>query len=92
VTDAELRNLLQDCLHVWSMKGEVIATEHCLSVRTAAMTCEIRRGSPPARWFLQTPTRTRPAPSITALLSALRRALGGDPRAALRIGAQGPVG
>ena len=45
-------------------------------------TWRITPGPPPTRWFLQTPERAaagraaRPAPSITALLSALRAALG----------------
>lgn len=51
----------------------------------------------PVRWLLQTPPRRaadrarRAAPSIGALLSALRNALGAERGVALRIGAGGPV-
>jgi hypothetical protein len=38
--------------------------------------CVVRRGEAPVRWVLETPERTRPVPSVVALLSALRRALG----------------
>ncbi|MCW3474267.1 hypothetical protein [Limobrevibacterium gyesilva] len=91
-TDAELRGLLLDCLRLWDIAGAVTATADGLRVETATAACTIRRGPAPTRWFLATPTRTRPSPSIVALLSALRRALGADPGIRARIGAGAGIG
>ncbi len=89
MTDAELRSLLVDCLTLWSIDGDIIAAEDGLRITTAMLTCDIRSGPPPTRWFLRTAARTRPAPSITALLSALRRALDAEAGRGLRVGAPG---
>jgi hypothetical protein len=95
VTVAELRNLLGDCLVLWGVSARlepvldgvaVHAPDGCYRVQQAPE--ELR----PARWFLLTPERAaanRPArsmPSVVALLSALRNALGADGGARLRVG------
>jgi len=85
MTNAELSSLLADCLALWSIQGKITATATGLRITTPALTCSISPGPPPTRWFLQTPTRTRPSPSITALLSALRRALEAEPGPRLRV-------
>ena len=86
MTDAELRSLLLDCLKLWGVAGSVTAGGDGLLIATTAARCVVRRGAAPARWLLETPVRRRPVPSIVALLSALRRALGVDGGAGLRIG------
>jgi hypothetical protein len=86
VTDAELRSLLLDCLKLWGVAGSVTAGAEGLLIATAAARCVVRRGAAPTRWFIETPARRRPVPSIVALLSALRRALGADGGARLRVG------
>lgn len=96
MTDAELRALLLDCLALWGLKGRVEAVESGMQISVGTMTLGVERAPVdmrPVRWLLQTPERraaNRPAraiPSIVALLSALRNALGGNAGAALRIGA-----
>ena len=86
ISDAALRNLLQDCLALWGIAGSVEAGPDGLDIVTAAARCGIRRGPAPTRWFLATPSRTRPVPSITVLLSGLRNALGATPAGRARIG------
>ena len=95
MTDAELRNLLADCLTLWRIEARVVAGDVGVDVRTATETFTIQRADPglrPARWLLHTPTRRaagrppRMAPAIGALLSALRNALGADRGTSLRIG------
>jgi hypothetical protein len=86
VTDAELRALLLDCLKLWGLAGSVTAGGDGLLITTETTSCAVRRGAAPARWWLETPARRRPAASVVALLSALRHALGGDGGARLRIG------
>ncbi len=86
MTDAELRSLLLDCLKLWGVAGSVTAGDDGLLIATDAGSCVVRRGAAPARWFIETPARRRPAPSIVALLSALRRALGAEGGARLRVG------
>jgi hypothetical protein len=98
MTDAELRNLLQDCLTLWGVAGRVALSEAGMEVRTADGSFIVERAAPdlrPVRWRLQTPARRatgrppRAAPAIGALLSALRNALGAERGMSLRIGAGG---
>jgi hypothetical protein len=94
VTDAELRSLLLDCLKLWDVSGSVTVTEEDVSVHTDQGDFAVTRASAdlaPVRWFYQTPERRaanrppRAAPSIVALLSALRNAMGGAGGQFLRI-------
>jgi hypothetical protein len=96
LSDAELRALLLDCLNLWGVQGRVAAVEDGLAVSAAEGRFLVQRAGPdlrPVRWFLQTPERAqagRPAraiPSIPALLTALRNALGAEQGNKLRIGA-----
>lgn len=96
MSDAELRALLMDCLSLWGVQGRVEAVEDGIVVSAADGGFMVQRAGPdlrPVRWFLQTPERARvgqPAraiPSIPALLTALRNALGAEQGNKLRIGA-----
>lgn len=87
ITDAELRNLLTDCLNLWDVPGRVTAEPEGLVITTADASCLVRRGPSPTRWFLTAGTRTRPVPSVPALLSAVRRALGLPAGIRARVGA-----
>jgi hypothetical protein len=100
VTDAELRGLLIDCLTLWRIDGRVVAGDVGMEVRTMDGVFVVQRadlGLHPVRWLLDTPPRraasrpARVAPSIGALLSALRNAVGADRGVSLRIGIGGPV-
>ena len=81
MTQTELSALLRDCLKLWEAEGRVTAQAGGLMIIRAEGRYTITRGPVPTRWFLQTPARAasgrpaRPAPSITALLTALRAAL-----------------
>lgn len=95
VTDAQLRSLLLDCLNLWEVRGKVTAHDSGLAIETAVGVFTVARADPglrPLRWFYQTPERAaaqrppRPAPSIVALLSALRNAMEGTGGDRLRIG------
>lgn len=74
-TNAELRALLLDCLKLWEIQGRVEASEDGLVI-TAGTSVRVRPGPAPTRWFITHAARTRPVPSVVALLSAVRRALG----------------
>jgi hypothetical protein len=96
VTNSELRALLVDCLKVWGVQGRVMADGDGVTVGTDDGDFVLQRAAPemhPARWLLQTPSRRaanrppRAAPSIVALLIALRNALGAEAGNRLRIGA-----
>jgi len=98
MTDAELRNLLTDCLALWRIDARVAPGAAGMDIRTATETFSVQRADPdlrPARWLLHTPARRaagrppRMAPAIGALLSALRNALGAERGVSLRIGAGG---
>ncbi len=91
MTDAQLRALLLDCLKLWDVPGKVVAHDDGLAIDVGVGRFTITRADPelrPLRWFYQTPQRQaaqrppRAAPSIVALLSALRHALqsAGDTR------------
>jgi hypothetical protein len=95
MTDAQLRSLLLDCLKLWEVTGTVTARDDGLAIETPVGQFTVARADPdlrPLRWFYQTPERQaarrppRAAPSIVALLSALRNALGGTGGDRLRIG------
>ncbi|WP_428489220.1 hypothetical protein [Rhodopila sp.] len=95
MTDAQLRGLLLDCLKLWEIGGTVSAGVGGLVVETPNGRFTVRRADPglrPARWFYQTPWRAaagrpdRAAPSIVALLSALRNAMEGTGGDRLRVG------
>jgi hypothetical protein len=95
MTDAQLRSLLLDCLKLWEVKGRVTVRDTDLAIETPGGTFTVARAASdlrPLRWFYQTPERAaasrppRPAPSIVALLSALRNAMEGTGGDRLRIG------
>jgi hypothetical protein len=95
ITDAQLRSLLLDCLTLWDVKGKVTAIHDGIAVETAQGVFTIARADAdlhPVRWLYQTPQRAaarrppRAAPSIVALLSALRNAMEGSGGDRLRIG------
>ncbi len=98
MTDSELHGLLTDCLTLWGIKGRVAVGDDGMEIQTKDGVYFVRRAAPdlrPARWLLQTPSRRtagrppRAVPSIGALLSALRNALGAAPGARLRIATEG---
>ncbi len=96
MTDAELRALLLDCVALWGIEAKVAVGDEGMEIATGDGVWLVQRASSemrPVRWLLQTPERRaanrppRAVPSVVALLSALRNALGGDAGAALRVGA-----
>ena len=96
MTDAELRSLLVDCVALWGVKGRVAAGEEGMGITTDAGTFLVQHASPdmrPVRWLLHTPERRaagrppRAVPSVVALLTALRNALGAERGNRVRIGA-----
>ncbi|HVZ09277.1 hypothetical protein [Rhodopila sp.] len=95
MTDAQLRALLLDCLVLWEVPGQVTVRSADIAIECGAGTFLVTRADPamrPVRWFYQTPERMaagrppRPVPSVVALLSALRNAMGGAGGDRLRIG------
>jgi hypothetical protein len=95
VTDAQLRVLLLDCLKLWAVKGTVTVRDTDIAIETVGGVFSVARAAAdlrPLRWFYQTPERAaagrppRAAPSIVALLSALRNAMEGAGGDRLRIG------
>jgi hypothetical protein len=100
MTEAELRGLLIDCLTLWGVDGRVAVGEAGMEIRTMVGVFVVQYAPAdmhPVRWLLQSPPRRaagrppRAAPSIGALLSALRNALGAERGVSLRIGAGGVV-
>jgi hypothetical protein len=91
MTDAELRALLLDCLSLWGLKGRVEAHDAGMQITVDTTALRIERAAAdmrPVRWLLHRPSRApRVAPSIGALLTALRNALGAESGNKLRIGA-----
>lgn len=99
MTQAELRALLIECAALWGIDAKVAVGSAGITITANDATYEVEPAPAdlrPVRWLLQTPERraaNRPAravPSIVALLSALRNALGGDAGSSVRIGAQRP--
>lgn len=95
MSDAELRALLLDGLKLWDVAGTVTVRDADVAIETADGVFAVSRAEAdmrPVRWFYQTPERAgagrppRAAPSIVALLSALRNALGGTGGDRLRVG------
>ena len=90
MTDAELRALLLDCLSLWDLKGRVDALDTGIQIIVDTSTLRVERAPgdmQPLRWLLHRPNRPpRVAPSIGALLTALRNALGAEGGNKLRIG------
>jgi hypothetical protein len=95
VTDAQLRSLLLDCLKLWAVHGTVVVRDADVAIETSEGCFTIARADQdlhPVRWFYQTPERAaarrppRAAPSIVALLSALRNAMAGAGGDRLRVG------
>ena len=82
MTPGDLRALLRDALRLWDIQARVTVEPDHIAITNGPATYRISPGPAPTRWFLQTPEREaanrppRPAPSITALLTALRAALG----------------
>jgi hypothetical protein len=91
MTDSELRALLLDCLALWGLKGRVEALEIGMQIIVDTTTLRVERAPDdmrPVRWLLHRPNRSpRVAPSIVALLTALRNALGAEGGNRIRIGA-----
>ncbi len=95
MTDAELRGLLLDCLKLWDVSGRVTVRDAEVAIDTPSGVFTVARAEQslrPVRWFYQTPERAaanrppRAAPSIVALLSALRNAMEGTGGDRLRVG------
>ncbi len=98
MSDAELRALLVDCLRLWGVEGSTRVDDSGIHIVVGDGVYTLQRAEPefrPVRWLLQTPERRvanrppRPAPSIVALLTALRNALGAESGNKLRIGTGG---
>lgn len=92
---AQLRALLRDCLTLWDVTGVVSIVEDEVRIDTDAGRFSIAPAEPdlrPVRWFYQTPERAaagrppRAAPSVVALLAALRNAMEGAGGDRLRVG------
>jgi hypothetical protein len=84
-----------DCLKVWEVKGTVSVRDADVAIQTEQGVFTVARAdfaTRPVRWFYQTPEREaarrppRAAPSIVALLSGLRNAMGGSGGDRLRVG------
>jgi hypothetical protein len=81
LTDAELRMLLIDCLSLWGVAGHVVVDDDAIEIATSNATLRVQRAPRdmlPVRWLLHRSIDRPPrvAPSIVALLTALRNALG----------------
>lgn len=95
MTVAELRNLLTDCSRVWGVDARITEQDAVLRLIGDEGTFEVWSAPEelrPVRWFLQTPERRnanrppRAVPSVVAMLSALRNAMGVKSGSALRVG------
>jgi len=88
LTLAEQRDLLRDCLRLWDVEAPVVVDDVGVSVVTKDGRYTIVAGDRTVRWFLRTPDRpsARAVPSIVALLSRLRHALGAEGGAMPRFG------
>ncbi|HBK05619.1 MAG TPA: hypothetical protein DDZ81_07110 [Acetobacteraceae bacterium] len=95
ISDAQLRSLLLDCLKLWEVEGKVSVDDTGLAIATPLGVFSVSRageGLRPLRWFYQTPERAaaqrppRAAPSVVALLSALRNVMAGSGGDRLRVG------
>ncbi len=93
---SQLRGLIGDCLTVWGVQGRVSPCAEGIEIAVEGNSLLLQRAPVdmrPVRWLLQTPERRaanrspRAAPSIVAVLTALRHALGVEGGNKLRIGA-----
>jgi hypothetical protein len=93
---SQLRGLISDCLTVWGVRGRVSPCAEGVEIVVDGGSLLLERAPVdmrPVRWLLQTAERRaanrppRAAPSIVAVLSALRNALGAEGGNRLRIGA-----
>ena len=91
-----LRGLLVDCVALWGVEARIAIRSDAVEIAASAGTFLVQRAPEdmrPVRWLLHTPERRaagrppRAAPSIVALLTALRNALGAEGGNKLRIGA-----
>ena len=83
----ELRALLIDCMKLWGVEARIAIQSNGLEIAANTGAFLVQRAPPdlrPIRWLLQTPERRaanrppRALPSIVALLTALRNALGAE--------------
>jgi hypothetical protein len=84
--------LLVDCLSLWGVEGRVSTKDDAIVIATPSATLRVQRASRdmlPVRWLLHRSADRPPrvAPSIVALLTALRNALGAEGGNRVRIGA-----
>jgi hypothetical protein len=88
--------LIADCLTVWGVQGRVSPCADGIEILVDGSSLLLQRAPVdmrPVRWLLHTPERRaakrppRAAPSIVAVLTALRNALGAEGGNKLRIGA-----
>ncbi len=83
--------LLLDCLSLWGVAGHISVNDGAIEIATSSATLRVQRAPRdmlPVRWLLHR-SATRPprvAPSIVALLTALRNALGAEGGNRIRIG------
>jgi hypothetical protein len=89
---------LLDCLVLWGVQARVTVDDDAMVITTDVGDIVLQPAPldlRPVRWLLQTPARRaasrppRAAPSIVALLSVLRNALGAEGGNQLRIGPGG---
>lgn len=91
LTDAELRMLLIDCLSLWGVEGHINVHADAIEIATSGATLRVQRAPRdmlPVRWLLHRSANRSPraVPSIVALLTALRNALGAEGGNRVRIG------
>lgn len=83
--------LLMDCLTLWGVTARVTPQDDGMAISTQIGDYVVQRAPHdmrPVRWLLHRPDRPpRVAPSVVALLAALRNALGAEGGNRLRIGA-----
>jgi hypothetical protein len=93
---SRLRGLIADCLSVWGLQGRISPCAEGVEIVVDGRSLLLQPASidmRPVRWLLHTPERRaakrppRAAPSIVAMLTALRNALGAEGGNKLRIGA-----
>jgi hypothetical protein len=96
MTEAELRALLIDCVALWGIAAKVAVASAGIEITADDATYHVAPAPldmRPVRWLLQTPERRaadrppRAVPSIVALLTTLRNALGAESGNKLKIGA-----
>ena len=75
--------LLIDCLSLWGVEGRISVNDGAIEIATSNATLRVQRAPHdmlPVRWLLHRSADRPPrvAPSIVALLTALRNALGAE--------------